>query len=31
MIEEDPAAPRFLHTHRGQGYRLTLTPTSGEE
>jgi len=27
MIEEDPAQPRFLHTHRGQGYRLTLTPT----
>jgi two-component system alkaline phosphatase synthesis response regulator PhoP len=31
MIEEDPAAPRFLHTHRGQGYRLTLTPSPGEE
>jgi two-component system alkaline phosphatase synthesis response regulator PhoP len=31
MIEEDPAQPRFLHTHRGQGYRLTLTPTTGEE
>jgi len=30
MIEEDPAQPRFLHTHRGQGYRLTLTPTSGD-
>lgn len=26
MIEEDPAQPRFLHTHRGMGYRLTLTP-----
>jgi two-component system alkaline phosphatase synthesis response regulator PhoP len=30
MIEEDPAAPRFLHTHRGMGYRLTLTPTPGD-
>jgi len=31
LIEEDPAQPRFLHTHRGIGYRLTLTPAAGEE
>ena len=27
IVEDDPAQPRFLHTHRGLGYRLTLTPT----
>jgi len=27
ILEEDPAQPRFLHTHRGMGYRLTLTPS----
>ena len=26
VIETDPAQPRFLHTHRGRGYRLSLTP-----
>jgi len=26
VIESDPAQPRFLHTHRGMGYRLSLTP-----
>ena len=26
VIESDPAQPRFLHTHRGRGYRLSLTP-----
>jgi two-component system alkaline phosphatase synthesis response regulator PhoP len=31
IIEEDPAQPRFLHTHRGLGYRLTLTPAAGPE
>lgn len=30
LVEADPAAPRFLHTHRGQGYRLALTPTAGD-
>jgi two-component system alkaline phosphatase synthesis response regulator PhoP len=30
MIESDPAQPRFLHTHRGMGYRLTLTPDDAE-
>jgi two-component system alkaline phosphatase synthesis response regulator PhoP len=30
MIEDDPSRPRFLHTHRGSGYRLTLTPSADD-
>jgi len=30
LLEEDPASPRWLHTHRGIGYRLALTPERSE-
>lgn len=26
LLEEDPSRPRWLHTHRGIGYRLAVTP-----
>jgi DNA-binding response OmpR family regulator len=26
LLEEDPSQPRYLHTHRGLGYRLTPAP-----
>lgn len=29
LLESDPARPRWLHTHRGIGYRLAVGPESG--
>jgi len=29
LIEEEPAAPKWLHTHRGIGYRLAVAPEAG--
>jgi two-component system alkaline phosphatase synthesis response regulator PhoP len=31
MLEDDPADPRWLHTHRGLGYRLAVVPEPGPE
>lgn len=30
LFEDDPARPHWLHTHRGLGYRLALTPEAPE-
>jgi two-component system alkaline phosphatase synthesis response regulator PhoP len=30
LVETDPAHPRWIHTHRGIGYRLALTPDAPE-
>jgi len=31
LLEEEPAAPKWLHTHRGIGYRLAVAPDPGGE
>jgi DNA-binding response OmpR family regulator len=30
LFESDPARPRWIHTHRGIGYRLAITPETPE-